>query len=142
MVLEQELSAHTTTTVFPVDANGDPTGAAFPVVDNNVSHALFFGLYLQDEWKLLPKVTLDYGARFDLYSGSFDHENQPSPRVNLLYLPTEATAIHAGYARYFTPPPLENINSSTVEKFDNTSNACDGSKRSVKAERANISMRG
>src|SRR6266404_1133214 len=138
MVLDEALSSHSTTTVFPVDANGDPTGPAFPIVDNTVSHALFVGLYLQDEWKLLPKVTLNYGARFDLYSGSADHENQPSPRVNLIYQPTDATALHAGYARYFTPPPLENVNSSTIQKFDNTSNASATDQNDpVKAERAN-----
>ena len=84
---------------------------------------MFFGLYLQDEWKILPKVTVNFGARLDLYSASFDHENQASPRVNLIYQPTDSTTLHAGYARYFTPPPLENVNSTTLQKFDNTSNA-------------------
>ena len=64
MVLDEYLSADTTTTVFPVDANGNPTGGAFPITQNGVQHALFFGMYLQDEWKVLPKVTLNYGARF------------------------------------------------------------------------------
>jgi hypothetical protein len=40
----------------------------------------------------------------------------------LIYEPTDSTTLHAGDARYFTPP-LENINSSTIQKFDNTSNA-------------------
>jgi len=136
-VLEESLSAHSTTTVFPVDAGGNPTGPAYPIADNSVPHALFFGLYLQDEWKILPKVTLNYGARFDLYSASFDHENQPSPRVNLIYQPTDATALHAGYARYFTPPPLENVPSGNVSAFDNTSNAAGTDQDDpVKAERS------
>ena len=42
-------------------------------------------MYLQDEWKLTPKLTLNYGARFDVFSSSFDNENQISPRVNLIY---------------------------------------------------------
>jgi outer membrane receptor protein involved in Fe transport len=138
MLLDESLSAHTTTTVFPVDPAGDPIGSAFPIADNSVSHALFFGLYLQDEWKILPKVTLNYGARWDLYSASFDNENQVSPRVNLIYEPTDSTTLHAGYARYFTPPPLENINSTTIEKFANTSNASATTQNDpVKAERAN-----
>jgi len=103
-----------------------------------VSHALFFGLYLQDEWKILPKVTLNFGVRWDLFSSSADNENQASPRVNLIYQPTDSTALHAGYSRYFTPPPLENVNSSTVRKFDNTSNASATDQADpVKAERAN-----
>jgi outer membrane receptor protein involved in Fe transport len=123
MVLDEYLTADTTTTVFNLDANGNPTGLAYPIVDNTAAHALFIGVYLQDEWKVLPKVTLNYGARFDLYYASFDKENQPSPRVNLIYQPTDATTLHAGYARYFTPPPLENVPSTSVAKFDGTSNA-------------------
>ncbi len=144
MLLDESVSADTTTTVFPVD-NLDPTlmnptgQPAFAIPDNNVSHAVFAGIYLQDEWKVLPKVTLNYGARFDLYYASFDKENQPSPRVNLIYQPTEMTTLHAGYARYFTPPPLENVPSSTLDKFSGTSNeAAPGvAADPVKAERAN-----
>ncbi|HTT57767.1 MAG TPA: TonB-dependent receptor [Opitutaceae bacterium] len=123
MLLAEHLTADTTTTVFPVDADGDPTGAAFPIVDNGVQHALFAGAYVQDEWKLTSRVTVNYGARFDAYSSSSDRENQISPRVNLIYRPTNATTLHAGYARYFTPPPLENVSSRTLALFDGTSNA-------------------
>ena len=123
MVLAEHLAADTTTTVFPVDANGDPTGAPFPIVDNHLSHAVFFGAYLQDEWKIANPLTLNYGARFDTYSSSFDRENQVSPRVNLIYRATSSTTIHAGYARYFTPPPLENVSSTTLALFNGTSNA-------------------
>jgi outer membrane receptor protein involved in Fe transport len=99
---------------------------------------LFLGLYLQDEWKVLPKVTLNYGARFDLYYASFDKENQPSPRVNLIYQPFDTTTLHAGYARYFTPPPLENVPASSVALFDGTSNASGTDQDDhVRAERAN-----
>ncbi|MEY2430147.1 MAG: hypothetical protein QOJ40_3032, partial [Verrucomicrobiota bacterium] len=121
MVLDELASIHTATGVFPTDANGDPTGAPFTVPDNSTLHALFAGVYLQDEWKILPKVTLNFGARFDLVD-SFVDENQASPRVNIIYQPLESTALHAGYARYFTPPALENVNAGSVTKFDGTSN--------------------
>jgi outer membrane receptor protein involved in Fe transport len=138
MVVDESVSVDTITTVFPVDANGNPTGPAFPIVDNSVPHAIFAGVYLQDEWKLLPKLTLNYGARYDEYYASFDKENQPSPRVNLIYQATDTTTLHAGYARYFTPPPLETINSTTIGKFSGTSNASAVTQdNSPKAERAN-----
>jgi outer membrane cobalamin receptor len=58
--------------------------------------------------------------------------------VNLIYQPTDATTLHAGYARYFTPPPVENVPGSTVAQFDHTSNASATDQDSpVKAERAN-----
>ena len=137
MVLDEYLTADSTTTVFPTDADGNPTGGAYPITQDGVQHALFLGLYIQDEWKVLPKVTLNYGARFDLYASSFDHENQPSPRVNVIYQPTDATTLHAGYARYFTPPPLENVPAGNVSAFDNTSNASGTDQDDpVKAERS------
>ena len=138
MAINEEVSDHSTTTVFPVDGSGNPTGAATNIVDNGVLHGIFAGAYIQDEWKILPKVTLNYGARFDIFYASFDHENQPSPRVNLIYTPTDWTTLHAGYARYFTPPPVENVPAGTVSQFNGTSNSTGNDQDDpVKAERAN-----
>jgi len=137
MLLAEHLTVDTTTTVFPVDAGGDPTGAAFPIVDNGAQHALFAGAYIQDEWKLTSQLTLNYGARLDAYSSSTDRESQISPRVNLIYRPTNATTLHAGYARYFTPPPLENVSSTTLALFGGTSNASATTQNDpVRSERA------
>jgi outer membrane receptor for ferrienterochelin and colicin len=107
-------------------------------VDDGHQHATFFGVYLQDEWKIVPKLTLNYGTRFDLYSSSFDDENQVSPRVNLIYQATTNTTWHTGYARYFTPPPLENVPTTDVSQFNGTSNQSGTNlDNTVKAERAN-----
>ena len=137
MLLDEHLGANNNTTVFRVDAAGNPTGPSYPVVENGAEHALFFGLYAQDEWKLATDLTLNYGARFDLYSSSSDREDQVSPRVNLIYQIAAATTFHAGYARYFTPPPLENVSATTVAQFNGTSNASAVTQDDpVKAERA------
>ncbi|MGA3268082.1 MAG: TonB-dependent receptor [Verrucomicrobiota bacterium] len=134
MLLEEYLTDNTTTLVFP--AAGGMLES--PIVQDSVSHALFAGVYLQDEWKILPKVTVNYGARFDEYYSTYDKENQPSPRVNIIYQPTDATTLHAGYSRYFTPPPLENVPAGSVAVFNGTSNASTVQQDStVKAERAN-----
>ena len=138
LLLDESVSAHSTTTVFPVDADGNPTGGPFPITDRNVLHGIFAGIYLQDEWKILPRVTINFGGRFDEFYSSFDKENQPSPRVNLIWEPTDSTTLHAGYARYFTPPPVEGVSSGTVARFDGTSNSTGNDQNtSVKAERAN-----
>ena len=34
-----------------------------------------------------------------------------------------STRLHAGYARYFTPPPTELIDTKSIAKFENTTNA-------------------
>ena len=45
--------------------------------------------------------------------------------------------MHVGYARYFTPPPMENVSGSTVAKFNGTSNASAVTQDDpVKAERS------
>ena len=121
-LLENE-SQDTTTTVFNLDPSGNPVGNAYPIDANNSNYGVFGGLYLQDEWKITDQLTANYGSRFDFFNSSFDHENQFSPRANLIYKPTDLTTLHAGYARYFTPPPVENTLAATVNQFDGTSNA-------------------
>ncbi len=137
-VLDESVDAVSATTVFPVDADGDPDGPKYTIADSETLHGLFAGAYLQDEWKITPMLTLNFGARFDVYSASFDKEDQVSPRVNLIYKPAKSTTLHAGYSRYFTPPPVENVPGGTVSEFNGTSNASATDQDSpVKAERAN-----
>jgi outer membrane receptor protein involved in Fe transport len=132
------VAADSTTLVFHEDSSGTPYGMAYPIVDNNSLYGFFAGIYIQDEWKLTPELTLNYGARFDEFYSSFDKENQPSPRVNLIWQPTDSTTLHAGYSRYFTPPPVENVSGSDIALFDGTSNSTGNDTDSgVKAERAN-----
>jgi outer membrane receptor protein involved in Fe transport len=144
-LLDETVIANSTITVFPMSSTDpstfNPTGPAFPIVDDHTLHAQFYGVYLQDEWKIVPKLTLNFGARFDVFNSSFDDENQFSPRANLIYQITDTTTLHAGYARYFTPPPLEAVPSTSVNKFDGTSNESPAGPNApdspVKAERAN-----
>jgi len=128
---------NTSTEVFNLDGAGNPTTLK-GIPDNYPLYGLFMGVYAQDEWKLGSKLTLNYGARFDVFSSSFDAENQLSPRANLVYQPFDGTTLHAGYSRYFTPPPVEDISSGTLSLFKGTSGASAVMQDSpVKAERAN-----
>jgi outer membrane receptor protein involved in Fe transport len=61
-------------------------------------------------------------VRFDRVS-AFTDEQQWSPRINLAYTLSDATAFHAGYSRYFTPPPQELAAQSSIDKYANTTNA-------------------
>ncbi|HTB86098.1 MAG TPA: TonB-dependent receptor, partial [Candidatus Sulfotelmatobacter sp.] len=137
MFLAEFAKSDSTTTVFPVDGGGNPTGPAFPITDSSQLHGLFTGLYLQDEWKMFDKLTLNYGARYDNFSSSFDNEWQISPRINLIWQPTDSTTLHAGYSRYFTPPPVEDVSGNTVAEYNGTSNeSATTLDDSVKSERA------
>ena len=99
----------------PADANfgGQISDQPFTIVDDGAKTAATYSAYLQDEWKLAQGLTLNYGLRFDQFDG-FRDENQLSPRINLVWLPTPSTTIHAGYARYFSPPPFELIADESV----------------------------
>ena len=120
----QQASVNSTNTVLPVTSGG--FGPPFPVVDNYHKTAELYGVYLQDEWRLTPKFTVNYGVRGDVWS-AFITESQISPRINFVYKPVQPTTLHAGYGRYFTPPPLELIQAADVSKFNGTTNAVDPS---------------
>jgi outer membrane receptor protein involved in Fe transport len=105
------------------------------IADNGVKHAWLFGAYIQDEWKIFDTLTVNYGVRYDEYS-AFDKENQVSPRANLVWKPFDATTVHLGYSRYFSPPPYENVATTDIALFDNTTVAADHTDDTPKAERA------
>jgi TonB-dependent receptor-like protein len=135
--LEEHATVGTATLVFPADANGNQTSdIPLRVVDNSGKYGYLYGFYLQDEWKPFEQLTINFGGRLD-FENAFVDENQLSPRINIVYEPFKGTAFHAGYARYFTPPPLENVSQTTISKFAGTTNAPEVTKDSpVTAERA------
>jgi outer membrane receptor for ferrienterochelin and colicins len=107
---------------------GDPTQTCqtsdvpLAIIDNGSKHAWTLSLYAQDEWKLSQDFTVNYGVRYDQYS-AFSSGNQLSPRANAVWTPWEGTIIHAGYARYYTPPPIELVSNKDIGLFANTTNA-------------------
>lgn len=104
--------------------------------EHSVKDSQFYSAYLQNEWKALKNLTLNYGARFDV-SHAYENESQLSPRAGLVYEVDKNTKLHAGYSRYFTPPSVAAISPTTLSRFEETSNEAEISKNdSVKAERS------
>ena len=109
--------------VFPADAAGNQTSTApLSIEDDAQIKGNLWGVYLQDEWRPIKSVTINYGLRYDRVR-TVVNENQLSPRVGLVYDFSTDLRLHAGYARYFTPPPTEKIDTTTVQKFLGTTNA-------------------
>jgi outer membrane receptor protein involved in Fe transport len=94
------------------------------VSDANQKTGYLVGLYVQDEWRITEKLTLNTGLRFD-QMWQFVDANQFSPRVNVVYKPFETTTLHAGYARYFTPPVQAIATPANFAIFNNTVNSAD-----------------
>ncbi|SKB38006.1 TonB-dependent receptor [Luteibacter sp. 22Crub2.1] len=109
--------------VFPAGADGNQTSTTpMNILDSSRILARTYALYLQDEWSIGDKWTVNYGARADRYD-AFKPESQLSPRLGVVYQPTDGTTIHAGYSRYFTPPASESISPTSIAKFNGTTNA-------------------
>jgi outer membrane receptor protein involved in Fe transport len=123
--------------VFPADANGNQlSDVPFTIADSKSKTGYLYSAYLQDEWKITNKVTLNYGLRYDRMD-EFVTASQVSPRVGIVYTPTDTTTLHAGYARYFTPPAFELVSDSTISRFAGTTNSSQGTQNDpVQPERA------
>ncbi len=125
----EKASADASSSVLPITGcvdPGDSVAAGCPilgvssygstplsVIQDQAKTGWLYSLYLQDEWKVLPSVTINYGGRFDVVN-EYTMENQISPRVNGVWKPTDTTTVHAGYANYFTPPPFELVSAATL----------------------------
>ncbi len=113
----------TTSQVLPVDASGSQTSdVPLSIIDNGNESQSIESAYVQDEWKLLPPLTLNYGLRFDHFN-AYSSDHQVSPRVNLVWKPIRGMTVHGGYSRYFSPPPFELVGSETLARFAGTTNA-------------------
>jgi TonB dependent receptor len=122
LVTVESARVATNNNVFPVDAAGNQTSdVPITIIDNQSKTGLYYGFYLQDEWKVFRPLTINFGARFDVVD-EYAHAYQLSPRLNIVLQATESTTLHAGYSRYFTPPPLELVQSKSINKFVGTSN--------------------
>jgi hypothetical protein len=80
----------------------------------------FVNLFMQDEFRLTPKVTLNLGLRYEaLYNPTLDDQapyalsrkvnndlNNFAPRVGISWAPASGTVVRAGYGIYYDSPPL------------------------------------
>ena len=109
--------------VLPVDNTGTPTSdTPLGIAGSFQKTGGRYGVYVQDEWRILPTLTINAGLRFDAVD-EFTNDSQVSPRINVVWQATPTTTLHAGYARYFAPPPFELVSSGTISKFVGTTAA-------------------
>lgn len=112
------------TAVFPADSNGNQTSTV-PFVINTYDRiiAKTLAAYVQNEWDISQNWTVNYGVRGDQYKAFGRTQSQLSPRLGVVWQATPDTAVHAGYARNFTPPSTSLISDQDIALFDGTTNA-------------------
>ena len=116
-------SFNTNSSVLPVNSSGIQTSdQPIAILDSGATTGWLYSYYLQDEWRPVPKLTFNFGGRFDQMA-EYVNGRQLSPRASLVWQPTDATTFTLGYARYFVPPPFELIAPTTIALFANTSAA-------------------
>jgi outer membrane receptor for ferrienterochelin and colicins len=110
----------TTSQVLLTDDTGAPlSDVPTTIVDNGSKTEWIESFYLQDEWKLLPTFTINYGVRLDRFT-AYTSASQASPRLNVVWQVLPDTTLHAGYSRYLSPPPFELVGGKDIALFTNT----------------------
>jgi outer membrane receptor protein involved in Fe transport len=139
LYLEHErFGANDQSLVFAVAPDGSQaSNVPEAISDQNHLSGETYGVYLQDEWQPIQPLTINYGARYDRTDTVTDAQ-QLSPRAGLTFDLSPQTRVHAGYSRYFTPPPTEEIGTTSIERFAGTTGAVpNNANTSVAAERSN-----
>jgi len=77
-----------------------PSGRVY--LDDTRSYTTL-GVYLQDEWQILPALTLVGGLRYDRY---YDRLQQVSPRFGAVWTATRMTTVKLLVGQAFRPPNL------------------------------------
>jgi Carboxypeptidase regulatory-like domain/TonB dependent receptor len=70
---------------------------------SDINHS-YYGFFFQDQWRVSPKLTLNYGVRWDFEKGLEQEINTRyngiQPRVGIAYSPDKHTVIRAGFGLF------------------------------------------
>ncbi len=103
----------------PVGSGPVPPGFEPPAIPTNWQNAYlpsqavnfsetlnhsYYGFYAQDQWRLTPKFTVNYGLRYDFEAGLSKQINPDyrgfQPRVGFAYSPDTKTVVRAGFGLF------------------------------------------
>jgi hypothetical protein len=117
---------------FPTDADFNPSDpATYPDVFNfrafgpstsvGVPGNEVLGLFIQDDWQVVPDLTLNLGLRYD-WEGIVDDNNNLAPRLGFAWDVTGdgRTVIRGGYGRFYERLQVGTFNNFILDAPDVT----------------------
>jgi outer membrane receptor protein involved in Fe transport len=135
--VQSDHSISDTTSDIETVVDGVTSDTPVAIVDDGSKTEWIESVYLQDEWKIAPSLTVNYGVRLDHFD-AYTSAHQTSPRLNLVWQALSGTTVHAGYSRYLSPPPFELVGGKDIALFANTTSPpLTGQATAPQAERAN-----
>ncbi|MBV8050616.1 MAG: TonB-dependent receptor [Acidobacteriaceae bacterium] len=76
------------------------TGGLTPQANQIKLRNNYTGLWVQDDWKVLPKLTLNGGLRWD-YDSAFNKADNVSPRVGFAWSATPKTVVRGSFGVFY-----------------------------------------
>jgi len=122
------VTVHPLFALFGINSFQIPQGVAFLNPGDNLTRLRNDGisLFVQDDWRIVPSLTLSGGIRYD-YDSRFDATRNAAPRLGLAWSPDKKTVIRASWGLFYdryrlgiaqAVPELGGFNGQTVVELD------------------------
>ncbi len=96
------VTTHPFFSLYGVNSFQIPQGIAFLNSGDNISRLRNNGIsfFAQDDWLVVPSLTLSGGLRYD-YDSRFDSRRNLAPRLGLAWSPDKKTVVRASWGLYY-----------------------------------------